>query len=212
MDATPPPIPSDEPPEATRPAWLRWLPWGLLAVAIIAGVAVGIDRQNRINSLEDDLAATEVTATVQEGDLSEQASSARKAARGLDRSVRRQRGRIATLNTQLARSRASVARLEQQVADDTSTNADLRAELSRTQSQLAAAASTGRKLATCQSAARQAAVAGQHVSDAVANLEVAATAAETEPVAQTSLANAAAALRRAEAQWERAEPDLVACQ
>jgi len=208
VNDTPPPVPQSDGPQ---PAWLRWLPWGLLAVAVIAGVAFGVNRQLEVNDLEDQLAATETAATQRIDTLSQKAQSARKAAVGLDRNVKRQRADIARLDTQLERSRQSVAALRQSVVSGESTNASLRAALTRTQAQLAAAAATTKRLATCQSAARGAASAGQEVATAVGHLEEALAADQGSPAGDAAVARAASALERAEQQWLRAEPALESC-
>ena len=189
----------------------EWLPWGLLAVAVIAGVAFGINRQLKVNDLEDQLAATENVATQRIDTLSQKAQAARKAAVGLDRNVKRQQADIATLDTQLERSRQSVAALRQSVASGESTTASLRAALTRAQAQLAAASATTKRLASCQSAARGAVAAGQEVATAVGHLEEAIAADQGSPSGDLAVSRAAAALERAEQEWLVAEPALESC-
>ncbi len=130
--------------------WRRWLPWGLLAIAVIAAVLVAVQRQGRIDDLESRNRALEARAAAPGGTghalrrVAARAAIAEQDARDTIRPVQLQQGRIEALNRHLA------AR------------------------QIEGAVRAGRQVARCQIAAVRASTAASSVANALNALAVVA--------------------------------------
>ena len=173
---------------AGRP-WRRWLPWGLLAVAVIAAVLVVVQRQGRVDDLESQNRALESRASTPGATdaamarVAARAAIAEQDAQDMIRSVQLQQGRIEALNRRVA------AR------------------------QIAGAVQAGRQVATCQIAAVRATTAASSVANALNALAIVAADRGTDAGESSGVRIGAAdsAFGQAQRSWVNAAAAVDIC-
>jgi len=210
----PPPVPPEAEGPAGRPDWRGWLPWTLLAVAVVAGIGVGVwqaivisDLRDDNDSLEAQLAGSEAT----DQQVSAQAKSSRERAAELKKKVGAQGASITKLENELESSQSSLASARRSLASEESTDQELRSSLATVKQQLDSAEAAAGEVATCHRVVAAGSSVNTDVAKAVGELEGAIRAEQGSPAERRDLAAALRQLENAEATWKAARGDVSAC-